>query len=410
MREKIKLEDQKLLMYKMKYLRITFFFLCFSIFGCTSLQVKKTSIVKIEDNQKVKEFVKADDGNKESLLRAVKKNYLYLNTLSKNTIFNYGKDKYSVDEVIDSFLFFEKILMDTSHDEELFISSVIENFQWFEVNADVLFTAYYEPIVEGSLYPTDKFSVPAYTKPKDLKVLNLGKFRSKLTNQTIVYKVDNNNNISPYYTRKDIMEDGILKNRGLEIVWFKNPIDLFFMQIQGSGIVRTAQKGNIRLSYGGANGRSYTSIGKILINDGSIAREKMSAQAIKKYLRTNPNRIKEILYKNESYTFFSINDTAEGPYGNIGVPLTPYRSLATDYLLFPKAALSLITTEIPICNAQGFCKNTKKIQLFTVIQDTGGAIRGYQRADLFLGRGKVAEYTAGGMQHRGKHHLIIKKK
>ena len=331
------------------------------MFGCTSfLQVKKTSIVKIEDSQKVQEFVKTDDGSKESLLRAVKKNYSYLNTLPKNTTFNYAKDKYSVDEVIDSFLFFEKILMDTSHDEELFISSVIENFQWFEVNADVLFTAYYEPIVEGSLYPTDKFSVPAYTKPKDLKVLNLGKFRSKLTNQTIVYKVDNNNNISPYYTRKDIMEDGILKNRGLEIVWFKNPIDLFFMQIQGSGIVRTAQKGNIRLSYGGANGRAYTSIGKILINDGSIAREKMSAQAIKKYLRTNPNRIKEILYKNESYTFFSINDTAEGPYGNIGVPLTPYRSLATDYLLFPKAALSLITTEIPICNAQGFCKNTKK--------------------------------------------------
>jgi membrane-bound lytic murein transglycosylase A len=204
----------------------------------------------------------------------------------------------------------------------------------------------------------------------------------------------------PYHTRRGIDEQGLLRGRGLEIAWVKDPVELFFLHIQGSGILRLPDGHYVSIGYAGQNGRPYRSIGRLLIDEGKVPESEMSMQRLRRHLAEHPEERDEILSHNESYVFFRIIEG--GPLGSLEVPVTAARSIATDSRLFPKGALALIYTEGPVLDGAGRLKGWRPFVRFVLNQDTGGAIRGFQRADLYMGTGEDAGAHAGYMNSPGK--------
>ena len=306
-----------------------------------------------------------------------------------------------------------KYLLRSYQSDQQFINKLEDYFFLFESvsneNNGVLFTGYYEPIFKGNLKQTKEFNIPVYGRPDDLMILRLGNFRRSLKERTIIARLEKNN-VVPYYTRKEIMHEKVLRGRKLEIAWMKDPLDLFFLQIQGSGILELPDGSRVKLSYNGANGRNYSSIGKLLLENGKMALKEISMDGIRRYLVNHPEERDQTLYHNASYTFLKLEDKTEAPRGNINVPLTPSRSIASDAFIFPKAALGFIKTEVPIFDAEWKIVEMKPISRFVVNQDTGGAIRGPGRVDLFWGNGKRAEKSAGMMRSFGKVYFLIAKK
>lgn len=357
-----------------------------------------------------------DDLPISSLKNAIAQSMKYFKRVPKDTMFNYGDLSYTATEMVRSMQLFETILIDYSRNPSQFLQQLQENFHTFRSQGGlstqkVRFTGYFEPIYLGSLKPTKEYHVPAYGLPQDLKVLSLGKFSNSLKGQRIIYR-KTAGDITPYYSRKEIMKDGILKNKAKVVAWFKDPVDLFFMQVQGSGVLQLPNGEQVSLGYGGTNGRSYSSIGRLLIEEGILTDDNVSLQTIRHYLaQASLSEVERIMYANQSYIFFQLQDSMLGPVGSINVPLTAERSIATDYLIFPKGSLAFISTQMPDCDDQGICQaQPLQVSRFVVNQDTGGAIRGFGRADLFWGRGARAEASAGRMNVEGDLFFIIAKK
>jgi membrane-bound lytic murein transglycosylase A len=215
------------------------------------------------------------------------------------------------------------------------------------------------------------------------------------------------NTVVPYFTRKDIDSDRRLDDGGYELLWVSDRVDLFFLQIQGSGKVVFRDGTICRVNYDCSNGRPYRSIGKLLIDEGKIAQEDMSLQQIRLYLRSNPEEVERILNHNESYVFFRFVD--DGPLGAIAVPLTAGRSIATDLSLFPRAALAFVETERPLMDENGLLESWETFGRFVLNQDTGGAIRGPGRVDIFWGAGPYAEMAAGHLKQQGTLYFLVQK-
>ncbi len=210
-----------------------------------------------------------------------------------------------------------------------------------------------------------------------------------------------------YYSRREIDQLGALRGRALEIAWVKDPIDLFFLHIQGSGLLRLRDGREVTVGYAAQNGLPYRSIGRLLIDDGKVAKEEMSMQRLRRYLVENPGEQDEILAYNESYVFFRFNEG--GPLGSLGVPVTAGRSIATDSRLFPRGALALVQMDIPVIGPQGELAGWRPVTRFVLNQDTGGAIRGPQRADYYFGTGDEAGALAGYMNRQGRLYFLARK-
>ncbi|MBF0453848.1 MAG: MltA domain-containing protein [Magnetococcales bacterium] len=261
---------------------------------------------------------------------------------------------------------------------------------------DVLVTAYYEPLLYGSYTQSSRYQYPLYRLPDDLLKIDLSPWLPEMAKKKIIGRFDGKK-LTPYYNRQEIDFEHKLANKKLELVWVDNLADVFFLQIQGSGRIQLDTGKVLRVGYHGANGHPYRSIGKILIDEGAIEREQMSLPALRKWLRENPSQQKRLFNANPSYVFFRTLDG--GPYGNIQVALTPGRSIATDHRLFPKGAAGLLKTTLPRFSADGqHIVDWQESFRFVVNQDTGGAIRGAGRVDLFLGFGQEAEQRAGVMK------------
>lgn len=273
-------------------------------------------------------------------------------------------------------------------------------------SGDVLVTAYYEPLLHGARTPSKKYSHPLYRRPADLLDVSLSPWFPDKKNQKIIARFDGKN-LTPFYDREEIEMERQLAGKNLELAWVDDPIDLFFLQIQGSGRVQLDDGTTLRVGYHGANGHPYRSIGKILIQEGAIRREAMSLPALRTWLRDHPKEQDRILNANPSYVFFRRLDG--GPYGNIAVPLTPTRSIATDHRLFPKGAPGLLKTTRPHFDSAQHeqASGWEPSFQFVVNQDTGGAIRGPGRVDLFMGFGQEAEQTAGLMKQSGSALYFI---
>lgn len=351
-----------------------------------------------------------DTLDKAPLLEAIEKNYDYLARLPADRMVSYGNRGYSVAQIIESFQAFKNIVMAAVSEAEL-NTLIAKNFDIFEAagndqKRNVLFTGYYEPIIKGSLKKDSKYCYPIYSLPSDLIKVDLGEFHPSLAGRSIVARIGNNK-ISPYHTRGEIDKGAQLSGKGIEIAWLEDRLDLFFLHIQGSGIIETDSGKIINVNYAGNNGKDYKSIGRLLINNGAVPKEEMSMKAIREYLNEHPEKMDEVLNHNESYVFF--RQVEKGPIGSIGVPLTPKRSIATDTKIFPKGSLAYIETEIPITDKDGSLESWEAFSAFVVDQDAGGAIKGAGRVDIFFGSGDEAGHTAGSMNRNGKLFYLIKK-
>jgi membrane-bound lytic murein transglycosylase A len=351
-----------------------------------------------------------DDMDKDSLALAIERSLQYLNRLNDDTVFTYGPDRFPVEHIHQSLRTFLLIMRQNSDIKKL-NRELRKRFFLYKAagrrgSKKVLFTGYFEPIFNGNLWRDSIHRYPIYRRPDDLFRINLGLFRPKFNGRHIVARIDGQRLI-PYYTRKDIAEGRVLEGQGLEIAWLQDPLDIAILQIQGSGIIKLPNGETIRAGYSASNGHPYRSIGRYMIDKGYIKGDDLSLQSIRSYIRDHPDIKEEILNYNPSYVFFRLLDN--GPFGNINVTLTTGRSLALDNRLFPKGALVYICCQKPIMGEDGNISGWTPFCRFLLNQDTGGAIKGAGRADIFWGNGPYAELAAGQLKHRGELYFLVKK-
>jgi membrane-bound lytic murein transglycosylase A len=254
-----------------------------------------------------------------------------------------------------------------------------------------LLTAYYEPELAGERHRRGRFVHPLYLAPPDRQVVDLGEFRRDLAGRKITGLV-RHGRFRPYWDRAEI-ERGALAGRRLELVWVDDPVALFFLQIQGSGRVRMPDGTVLRVGYAGQNGHEYTAIGKVLVERGELTLGEVSLQSIRTWLRAHPERAAEVMNANRSYVFFRAS-SGRSPVGAQGVELTAGRSVAVDPTFLPWGLPIWLESTLPAVPELGRGQEAPLARL-VVGQDSGGAIRGPVRADLFLGPGEAAEQTAG---------------
>ncbi|HWJ38421.1 MAG TPA: MltA domain-containing protein [Sphingomicrobium sp.] len=261
-------------------------------------------------------------------------------------------------------------------------------FDWTRVgNGHAFATGYYEPEIEGSRTPKQGY-VPIYRLPQDLVRC------TKSDGTTGRGRIDESGNCTLYYTRAEI-EDGALAGKGLELAWAKDPVDLFFLEIQGSGRIRLDDGSVMRVGYAGQNGRDYVAVGRLLRDRGILPPGGATMQTIKDWIRANPDEGRALMRENLSYVFFK-ELTGPGPLGALNVPVTAHGSVAADPNYVPLGA------PVYLFNA-----DRPEVQGLWVAQDTGGAIKGPNRFDTFWGAGPEAVATAGGMSASGDALILI---
>lgn len=352
----------------------------------------------------------SDDLDVDSLRAAIRHSLTYLAKLPRERIVGEQPRHLTAGEILDSLWAFDGLL-DQRSCAECFTTEIARHFELLPSSADaqfaeVLFTGYYQPVIDGNLERTDEYRYPLYGKPADLMTVEQVALSPTKSVEKVVGRVDDEQFL-PYYTRREIDEMGTLSGRGLEIAWVKDPVDVFFLHIQGSGVIRLPDGRQLSVGYAAQNGRPYRSIGRLLIDNGKVAKEEMSMQRLRRYLAKNPSERSEIFAYNESYVFFRV--IQDEPLGSLEVPVTAGRTIATDSRLFPKGALVLIRTQIPVVDRSGQLAGWRPITRFVLNQDTGGAIRGYQRADIYFGTGDGAGEQAGYMNRSGKMFFVVLK-
>lgn len=265
-----------------------------------------------------------------------------------------------------------------------------------------LITGYYEPLLRGSRERSGDFQTPALGIPDDLLTIDLSEVVPELKNFRLRGRIEGNK-VVPYAPRRDIVgKAGYRPDKDKVLLWVNDPVELFFLQIQGSGRVQLPDGSQVRLGYADQNGHPYRSIGRVLIDRGDLKPEAASMQGIQTWGRQHPDRLEALLNANPSYVFFRELPAAapeEGPPGALGVPLTPERSLAIDPRTTPLGAPLYLATTYPNSN--------KPLNQLMLGQDTGGAIRGIVRADFFWGFGRSAGEQAGKMKQTGQLWVLL---
>ncbi len=277
-----------------------------------------------------------------------------------------------------------------------------QNFTPYEASfagreTEGLFTGYYEASLNGSRTKHGAFQYPLRVKPADLVMVDLGEFRDELKGQRIAGRVIDGR-LKPYEDRAQIIS-GVLDNKNLAFVWVDDPVDAFFLHIQGSGRVMLDDGTSMRVGYAGQNGHPYYAIGRELIRRGHLEKEEVSLQSIRAWLEANPDQAMEVMNTNKSYVFLH-ELKEEGPLGGENVSLTPERSLAIDRSKIPYGVPVWLAAEPPVVGED-------KLRRLMVAQDTGGAIRGAVRGDVFWGHGDRATYLAGQMKSKGRYWLLL---
>jgi membrane-bound lytic murein transglycosylase A len=267
------------------------------------------------------------------------------------------------------------------------------------VSADTgLVTGYYEPLLRGSRKPSPTFSTALYAPPDDMLTIELGEVFPELKGKRVRGRLQGKK-VVPYFDRAALATHAALK--GKELVWVDDAVDAFFLEVQGSGRVQLSDGTTIRLAYADQNGHPYRSVGRYLVDQGVMTLDEVTAPAIREWLRNNPTRLREVLNANPSVVFFreeQLADPSVGPRGSLGVPLTAGRSIAVDRSFIPLGAPIFLATTMP--------SGELPLQRLVLAQDTGGAIRGPVRADLFWGFGDQAGELAGRMKQDGQMWLL----
>lgn len=351
-----------------------------------------------------------DDSDQQSLEQAIVQSLAYLKNRSGDKKFVLGSREITNDEILESLTLFLEIIKNIP-DKDTRLKQIKNQFQLYRTVQNkeplpLLVTGYYEPTLQGSRNPTARFRYPVYGLPDDLFFIDLGKFSKKYQNQKLMARVEDNQ-VIPYYTRQEIDLEGRLAGKNLEILWVDDPLKLFFMHIQGSGQVLLEDGSTVKLGYEATNGHPYYAIGRELIRKGVIQPGDISLQSIYAYLINHPEEQAAILNLNPSYIFF--REVQGGPFGSLGLPLTPNRSAAADFKIFPPGGLAWLEGWKPQVDNQNRIRSWVPFGRWVCLQDSGGAIKGPSRLDLFWGSGQEAEIAAGHLRHPGTIFILIKK-
>jgi membrane-bound lytic murein transglycosylase A len=268
-----------------------------------------------------------------------------------------------------------------------------------------LITGYYEPLLKGSRTKSIQYPYPLYKQPADLISVELSEVYPELKNKRVRGKLisdkEGRNKLVPYLTRADI-EANPAPLAGNELVWIDDIIDVFFLQVQGSGLVKLDSGEDVHVGYADQNGQTYNSIGRTLVERGELTLDQASMQGIKNWARNNLGKLRDLLNSNPSYVFFrELPAGLPGPLGALGVPITAERSVAIDPKYIPLGAPIFLSTTQP--------NSTNPLKRLMVAQDTGGAIKGGVRADFFWGAGNEAGKLAGAMKQVGKIWVLLPK-
>jgi membrane-bound lytic murein transglycosylase A len=287
--------------------------------------------------------------------------------------------------------------------ETRFVPHVVRND---DGTREGMVTGYYEPLLQGSRVRTSVYRYPVYARPKNLLVVDLGSLYDDLKGLRLRGRLVDGDRVVPYFSREQI-EDGKGDVEAKEIAWVKDPIGLFFLHIQGSGRIQLRDGTTLAVNYADQNGHPYVAIGRYLIDKGYIKKEDLSMQSIRQWLETNPDQAEDLMMTNPSYVFFTAHPAdGDGPPGSLHVPLTAERSIAVDPGYIPLGSPVWVDTTLPA--DPGDKEGTpEKYQRLTFAQDTGGAISGAVRADLFWGMGARAEDYAGRMRQPGELYVLV---
>ncbi|MEH2307938.1 murein transglycosylase A [Nostoc sp.] len=348
------------------------------------------------DTSCLDELLYGEIPDKKALLSAIARSLQYLETANAATAYqNYQVTGITRDRVFKSLKRFRELVLTTNSATELHQAIEREFVLYQSVGKDnqgsVLFTAYYEPIYAASRVPTPEYRYPVYRLPPDL-----------------------NSWSKPHPTREELEgADGLQgakgKLRGLELFWFRDRLEPYLAQIQGSARLQLSDGTQTAIGYAGNNAYNYKSIGRELANDGKLPLEGMTMPIILDYFQKHPQELNIYIPRDRSFVFFQENH-GEPAQGSINVPLTAERSIATDKSLMPPGALALIRASIPFANPTGKLEE-RIISRYVLDQDTGGAIKGAGRVDYFLGTGKLAGDRAGVTVSNGQlFYLLLKAK
>jgi membrane-bound lytic murein transglycosylase A len=339
-----------------------------------------------------------DDLDPDSLELAIERSINYYENAGRDKVYRVADRVISARQLKETLTAFRAILRRTDNNTDL-SKKIAAEFNVYRIAGtgnfnNALFTGYYEPLLEGSLKRTEKYKYPLYRVPSDLikKENKVGRMKD--------------GKFIPYYSRREIDVDRVLQGRNLELVWVADPVELFSLQIQGSGKIKLEDGTLITVGYAQNNGRLFRSITTFMLEGGKIK----SSEASYRYLFLKGKEEKEmydILSYNERYTFFRFLD--KEPMGSLGEPVTPGRSIATDPDYFPEGALAFIRLRKPVFDPEGNVKERVNFSRFVLNQDKGSAIKGAGRVDLFCGFGANAETTAGTLKEKGELYLLLKK-
>jgi membrane-bound lytic murein transglycosylase A len=383
----------------------------------------------------------SDDADTASLRQALQASSRYYQSLPPENLFTLGTDTYCAKDMADST---EAMihLLDQSQTPGEWLTKVRDQFVVYQsTGADarhsVTFSSYYEPMISARKKKSRTYRFPIYRRPADLLDVDLGTFDAGLQGKRITGRAQGKN-LVPYYTRAEIDAHHLLAKRHLVIAWAKDPLDIFFLQTEGTGWLDFGHGRRVRIRYDGDNGRRYRSVGRYLIDSGKVTGGLSHAEFVR-YMRAHSKARQAILNVDERYVFFRIDRSTASAfaYGNIEVPLTPGRTIATDPKFFPKGALAWISTQKPVFESSGLqapgserpleaagseqsppgaksleplVVSTAPLTRFVLNQDEGGAIKGAGRVDFFVGHGPEAERFATHFWQPGQLYFLVKKK
>ncbi len=345
----------------------------------------------------------ADDLTDESLLLAVDRSLSYYERLPQDAWLNFGNRQVPAAQVKETLTAFREIAA-SGDPPEAKARKIRETFTLWRAapSGEILLTGYYEPELKGSPVMTAEFRYPIYGAPAEIAGGTNAKGEA-------VWGTWRGGAFVPYYSRREIDEEGVLAGRGLEIAWLADPVERFFLHVQGSGRITFPDGTTVRVGYARSNGRPYRSINAHLLATGRITPRENSYAAVKRFLQARPEGERlSLLSYNECYVFFA--RVSEGPRGALGVPLVPGRAIAVDAAVYPKGGIAFLRARKPAAATGG---NGTALRMpfsrFVLAQDAGIAIKGPGRVDLFCGTGRDAEWLAGSLKDRGELYFLLKK-
>ena len=344
-----------------------------------------------------------DDLDNASLILAIDRSLQFYDGAGRDQMFHIADRPVGANQVKETLLAFRAIVQSGKSLEQK-KKSIAEDFYLLSAagqtgEGDVLFTGYYEPLLEGSWVRTDKYKYPLYRPPPDILMEKISR------NETRIGRKENGR-IVPYYTRREIDVEGVLQDRGLELLWVSDPVELNSLHTQGSGKIRFEDGKIVTVGYAQNNGRPFRSATMNMLAQNKIGKSDSSYRGFKLWLKGRSEKeILEILSHNERYIFFRFLD--KEPVGCLGQPLTAGRSIATDPDYFPEGALAFIRLRKPVLDNDYNVVGRVDFSRFVLNQDKGSAIKGPGRVDLFCGFGQEARATAGSLKEKGELYFLL---